>query len=180
MLSELGRSPALAPDQGPRGCGPVNSGSRPFQRTGGQPAITPRTQQQQYALAAGPAIKISVCAEGWYRLTQPQLLAAGLSPDVDPRLLQLYVNGVEQPMIVSGQADGKLDPQDTVEFYGYPLNTTWSGTQVYWLVAGSTKGKRVPTEALSAAGQRRSGQLPGDRGVESAYRLLCGAAERRR
>ena len=148
MLSELGRAPAVAPDSGPRSCGPVNSGSRPFQRTGGQPAITPRTQQQQYALAAGPAIKISVCAEGWYRLTQPQLLSAGLPPNVDPRLLQLYVNGVEQPMLVPGQADGKLDPQDTVEFYGYPLNTTWSGTQVYWLVAGSTKGKRVPTETL--------------------------------
>ena len=152
MLSELGRASGLAPDRaGARNCGPVNSGSRPFQRTGGQPVITPRTQQQQYALAAGPAIKISVCAEGWYRLTQPQLLAAGLSPDVDPRLLQLYVDGIEQPMIVSGHADGKLDPQDTVEFYGYPLNTTWSGTQVYWLVAGSTNGKRVPTETLSAA-----------------------------
>ncbi len=151
MLSEMGRASAVEPDRGPRGCGPVNAGSRPLQRTGRQPVITPRTQQQQYALAASPAIKISVCAEGWYLLTQPQLLAAGLSPDVDPRLLQLYVDGKEQPMIVSGHADGKLDPQDTVEFYGYPLNTTWSGTQVYWLVAGSTNGKRVPTESLSVA-----------------------------
>ena len=151
LLSELGRAPAVEPDHGPRGCGPVNTGSRPFQRTGSQPVITSRTQQQQHALAAGPAIKISVCAEGWYRLTQPQLLAAGLSPDVDPRLLQLYVDGMEEPMIVSGHADGKLDPQDTVEFYGYPLDTTWSGTQVYWLVAGSTSGKRVPAETLSAA-----------------------------
>jgi hypothetical protein len=151
MLSELGRASALAPDGGASICGPVNSGSRPLQRTGGQPVITPRTQQQQYALAASPAIKISVCAEGWYRLTRPQLLAAGLSPSVDPRLLQLYVDGKEQPMVVSGHADGKLDPQDTVEFYGYPLNTTWSGTQVYWLVAGSTNGKRMPTETLSVA-----------------------------
>jgi len=150
MLSELGRAPSLTLDTRASNCGPVNSGSRPFQRTGDQPAITSRTQRQQYALAAGPAIKISVCAEGWYRLTQPQLLAAGLSPDVDPQLLQLYVNGIEQPMLVSGQSHGKLDPQDTVEFYGYPLNTTWSGTQVYWLVAGSNKGKRVPIEPLNA------------------------------
>ena len=150
MLSELGRASALTPDGRARSCGPANSGSLPFQRTGGRPAITPTTRQRQYALAAGPAIKISVCAEGWYRLTQPQLVTAGLSPNVDPRLLQLYVNGREQPMIVSGQADGKLDPQDTVEFYGYPLNTTWSGTQVYWLVAGSTQGKRVRTEPLRA------------------------------
>jgi hypothetical protein len=150
MLSELGRAPSLTLDTRASNCGPVNSGSRPFQRTGDQPVITSRTQRQQYALAAGPAIKISVCAEGWYRLTQPQLLAAGLSPDVDPRMLQLYVNGIEQPILVSGQSHGKLDPQDTVEFYGYPLNTTWSGTQVYWLVAGSTKGKRVPIEPPNA------------------------------
>jgi hypothetical protein len=150
MLSDLGRAPSLALDTRASNCGPVNSGSRPFQRTGDQPVITSRTQRQQYALAAGPAIKISVCGEGWYRLTQPQLLAAGLSPDVDPRLLELYVNGIEQPMLVSGQSHGKLDPQDTVEFYGYPLNTTWSGTQVYWLVAGSTKGKRVPIEPPKA------------------------------
>jgi len=151
MLSELGRSPALAPDGGVHSCGPVDSGSRQFQRTEGQPPITRRTQEQQYALAAGPAIRISVCSEGWYRLTQPQLLAAGLSPGVDPRLLQLYVNGVEQPMRVTGQVDGKLGPQGVVEFYGYPLNTTWSGSQVYWLVAGSTEGKRVPTEAIIQA-----------------------------
>jgi hypothetical protein len=156
MLSGLGSVLALAPQGGPRGCGPVNFGSRPFQRTGGQPAITRRTQQQQYALVAGQAIKISVCAEGWYRLTQSQLLAAGLSPNVDPRMLQLYVNGVEQPLMVSAHDDRKLDPQDTVEFYGYPLNTTWSGTQVYWLVAGSTTGKRVPIEPMKA------GTTPGE------------------
>lgn len=152
MLSELGRSPALAPEGGVHSCGPVDSGSRPFQRTGAQPPVTRRTQEQQYALAASPAIRISVCSEGWYRLTQPQLLAAGLSPDVDPRLLQLYVNGVEQPIKVTGQADGKLGSQGIVEFYGYALNTTWSGSQVYWLVAGSTEGKRVPTESFTQAG----------------------------
>ena len=157
MLSELGRSPALTPASK---CGPVNSGSLPFQRTGDRPAITPRTRQEQYALAAGSAIKISVCAEGWYRLTQPELLAAGLSPNVDPRLLHLYVNGAEQPLIVPGEVNGKLDPQDTVEFYGYPLNTTWSGTQVYWLVAGSTKGKRVPTEDFSAEAKAGPASFP--------------------
>jgi Peptidase family C25 len=159
VLNELGRTPSLTLNSNASNCGPVNSGSRPFQRTGDQPAITSRTQQQQYALAAGPAIKISVCAEGWYRLTQPELLAAGLNPDVDPRLLQLYVNGVEQPMIVHGQRGGRLDPGDTLEFYGYPLNTTWSGTQVYWLVVGSTKGKRVPTEDFSAEAKAGPGSF---------------------
>src|SRR5205085_6975232 len=45
----------------------------------------------QWTLAARAAIKIGVRAPGWYRVTQPALLAAGLDPQVDPRTLRLYV-----------------------------------------------------------------------------------------
>src|SRR5205085_2138964 len=54
--------------------------------------------QQQLALAAGAAVRLGVNAEGWYRATQAQLVAAGLSASVDPKKLQLYLNGVEQPI----------------------------------------------------------------------------------
>jgi hypothetical protein len=141
MLSAVGRVSEGLPATGVSpSCGPVNSGSQPFQRIGTQPPITPETQRKQFALAAGPAIKISVRAEGWYRITQPQLLAAGLAPDADPRFLRLYANAVEQPIIVHEHEKGNLHAQDDVKFYGYRINTTWSGTQVYWLVVGSTEG----------------------------------------
>jgi len=33
---------------------------------------------------------------GWYRVTQKTLVDAGLSASVDPRRLQLFVDGIEQ------------------------------------------------------------------------------------
>jgi Peptidase family C25 len=99
--------------------------------------------QTQWALAAGTAIKIGVRNEGWYRITQPALVAAGLDPNVNPRDLQLFVDGQEIPITVRGGADGLFGPQDDIEFYGLGLDTPWTDTHTYWLVAGSQPGKRV-------------------------------------
>ena len=58
------------------------------------PAADPR--QQQLELASASAIKIVVRGEGWIRVTQPALVAAGLDAAVDPASLRLYADGVEQ------------------------------------------------------------------------------------
>src|SRR5207247_695076 len=50
-----------------------------------RPVSTSNTQQIGFALAARPAVKILVDHEGWYRVTQPQLIAAGLNPRTDGR-----------------------------------------------------------------------------------------------
>jgi uncharacterized repeat protein (TIGR01451 family) len=90
-----------------------------------------------------PAVKISVRDEGWYRVTQSALIAAGLAPDADSRLLQLYAEGIEQPMLVSGRGTGPLGPNDTIEFYGTGIDTPFSDTRVYWLINGTRPGRRV-------------------------------------
>src|SRR5208283_2976530 len=59
-------------------------------------APSPQAIAQQYALAAGPAVRLDVDSEGWYRVTQPQLVAAGISANVNPHDLQLYLDGVQQ------------------------------------------------------------------------------------
>ena len=61
-------------------------------------------------------MKIDIASRGWYRVTQPDLVAAGLPVPVDPSLLQLFVDGVEQPLRVNGAANGRFDPRDSVEF----------------------------------------------------------------
>ena len=58
-----------------------------------------------------PAVKISVRAEGWYRITRTALVAAGLEADTDARSLQLYAEGVEQPLQISGRGTGPLGAQ---------------------------------------------------------------------
>jgi uncharacterized repeat protein (TIGR01451 family) len=101
-----------------------------------------------------PAVKISVRAEGWYRVTRAALVAAGLEADTDARSLQLYAEGVEQPMQISGRGIGPLGPNDAIEFYGTGIDTPFSDTRVYWLVKGTRPGKRIaalPSQNSGAA-----------------------------
>jgi hypothetical protein len=97
----------------------------------------------QWVLAGRPAIKIFVQEEGWYRVSQPDLVAAGLDPKVNPRFLRLFSDGVEQPIVVTGKRPNQFDPGDAIEFYGTGLDTPSIDARVYWLVAGTRPGKRV-------------------------------------
>jgi hypothetical protein len=93
MLSEL--SAAQQPDAT---VAVEPSASLPRVLAGGGP--------RQADLAAQPSVKIGIRRAGWYRLTQPELLAAGLNPNVDPRRLQLFVDGQPVAITVTGEADG--------------------------------------------------------------------------
>lgn len=97
----------------------------------------------QIGLASGPALKLSVKKEGWYHVTAAELIGAGLDPNVDPRMLQLIVNGNEQPLIVKGEDDGRLDQADAVEFFGTGVDSAATDTRIYWLTAGSRPGLRI-------------------------------------
>lgn len=96
----------------------------------------------QQAIAAGKAVKIQVRKSGWYRLTQAELVAAGFDPSSDARMLQLYVDGVEVPISLSTEGV-RLSANDTMEFYGVPLDTPTTDTRVYWLISGNSSGKRM-------------------------------------
>lgn len=96
----------------------------------------------QQAIAAGQAVKIQVRASGWYRVTQADLVAAGFDPNTDARTLQLFVDGSEVPISLS-TAGARLNNNDTLEFYGVPLDTPTTDARVYWLIDGSSAGKRM-------------------------------------
>jgi hypothetical protein len=97
----------------------------------------------QQAIAAGKAVKIQVRKSGWYRVTQAELVAAGFDPSSDARMLQLYVDGEEVPISLSTEGV-RLNTRDTLEFYGVALDTPTTDKRVYWLVSGSSSGKRIP------------------------------------
>jgi len=101
--------------------------------------------EKQFELASHPAIKISVLHEGWYRVGQPELVKAGLDPNIDPTTLHLYAEAVEQPVQITGAAAGPggFGPQAAINFYGTAIDTVFSGTRVYWLVAGEGRGARI-------------------------------------
>jgi uncharacterized repeat protein (TIGR01451 family) len=119
---------------------------------------TPRPMIAQVVAGETPAslngesaVKISVTTEGWYQVTRNQLVAAGLPVGVDARTLQLFAEGVEQPMLILGRQSGALGANDSIEFYGTGIDTPFSATRVYWLVRGSRAGKRI--SAVPAAGR---------------------------
>jgi hypothetical protein len=132
-----------------------------------RPAPAPHTPQSpaptaaaiQRALAAAETIKIMIDEDGWYRVTRNDLVTAGLSPDCDPRYLQLYTTGTEQAITVIGAADGAFDPGDAIEFYGRALESPWSDTRTYWLTEGNTPGRRI-TVAGSAGGRSPTASFP--------------------
>jgi uncharacterized repeat protein (TIGR01451 family) len=99
-----------------------------------------------------PAAKISVNAEGWYVVTRTQLDAAGFEPGSDARALQLFAEGVEQPIAILGQQGASLANNGAIAFYGTAIDTPFSGTRVYWLVRGSQPGKRISVSTSAGSG----------------------------
>ncbi|MDA2911876.1 C25 family cysteine peptidase, partial [Nitrospiraceae bacterium AH_259_D15_M11_P09] len=140
LLSRLGRGNGKA-----KGQTRWTSTGVPWQGTRQATVLAPTPEQLavQWRLAGQRALKLEVPAEGWYRVDQPALVAAGLDPAVDPRLLQLYVDGREVPLVVTGEQDHRFDPWDTIEFYGLGMDTPWTGARTYWLIEGSHSGLRM-------------------------------------
>jgi hypothetical protein len=119
--------------------------------------------ETQWALAGEAAVKIGITRPGWYRVPQPELVAAGLDPSVDPRRLRLFVDGLEQAMTVTGEADGRFEAGDAIEFYGRGLDTPFTDTHVYWLAAtgsGAARRMRVHGAAPGGAQATTAGSFP--------------------
>jgi Peptidase family C25 len=100
-------------------------------------------QLRQRELAGHPAVKLRVRHPGWLRVTQPELVAAGLDPKVDVNGLQLFSDGVEQPLQLVGNGDAVFDADEAIELYGEGREDLWTDTRTYWLVSGAA-GLRVP------------------------------------
>jgi autotransporter-associated beta strand protein len=95
----------------------------------------------QAGLASQTAVKLSVQREGWYRVELADLRAAGFPAGVDPRMLQLFADGEQVPIVVTS---GDPKPSWTgIEFYGIGIDSPSTANHVYWLVAGSQSGARI-------------------------------------
>lgn len=119
--------------------------------------------------SADAVVKILIDRQGVYRLTQPQLVQAGLSAYADPKKLQLFTDGVELPikvsscgglanspsgknfksrkttvnMLVRPACEKEFGPNDWIEFFGSGLDTPWTDARAYYLVEGTQLGKRI-------------------------------------
>jgi hypothetical protein len=126
-------------------------------------------------LASGDWYKLSIVQSGIHQITYSDLQNMGINPSsIDPRNIRIYGNGggmlpeslsefrrddlSENSIYVSGENDGRFDPQDYILFYGESPNVwkyqsftqsfnhiqnIYSDSTYYFLTADLGPGKRV-------------------------------------
>ena len=129
LLSQMGKAEPQTRQLMPSQSAPVSSAQKQI--------------ATRWDLASQPAVKLTIREEGWYRITQPELVAAGLDPRTDPANLRLYVEGGEQAMLVTGEQDGSFDQADAIEFYATGQDNPFTDAHTYWLTGGKQPGKRI-------------------------------------
>lgn len=100
-----------------------------------QNSLPPNMSKQKF-IASQPGVKIGVEKEGIYRVTRTELENAGFDVNQPSANWQLFVNGVEQGIIVGNNGA-------YIEFYGKEVDTNETGRQIYFLINGATNGKRI-------------------------------------
>ncbi len=101
----------------------------------------PDPEEMQRTIAGLPGLKISISRAGWYRITQPQVLAAGFNV-ADANGLQLYRDGRQVAFRLSNSTE-QFGPTDYLEFYGEGVDSPTASAQTYYLVKLTEPGKRI-------------------------------------
>jgi uncharacterized repeat protein (TIGR01451 family) len=126
-----------------------------------QGKATKAQYDKQLDLAGAPGLRIYVSKEGWYRVTRAAMTAAGYDPGSNPTDISLYMLGAEQDITLDDGGDGKFDPNDAIEFYGYPVDLPSTGARTYWLRAKNNDGKNSRiTVAKNKGGDPITGSVP--------------------
>jgi len=120
---------------------------------------SPAVEAQSIIASSPGTVKLELKHEGWYRVTGQELIDAGLDAAVDPRNLQLFVDGEQQAIRIAGEEDGRLDLTDYVEFYGLPLDSPFSDLRTYYVAAGKQRGHRI-SNVKSPAHPSPAGSFP--------------------
>lgn len=122
----------------------VNGVTREVEETAKSPA-KPTAQQTavQSVLSGLSGSKVLIRNSGYYRVLAADLLANGLASGSDPRFLRMFSDGVEQPILVNGAEDGRLDPADSIEFYGIGADTAETAEHVYYVTTSTEPGLRI-------------------------------------
>ena len=125
----------------------------PVEQAASPQSLKPHQIALQSGLAGQAAVKMWVKREGFYRVTSAELVAVGLDPKADSRLLQLYADGQQIALNVISDKDGLLS---AIEFYGRGVDAAFTDQRVYWLVSGSQPGLRI--KQVNGAGRPADSQ----------------------
>jgi hypothetical protein len=116
--------------------------------------------------------KIPTAQDGIYRISADVLQASGLNiASLDPKMIRVFHRGKEVAIHVEGENDGKIDPQDYIDFFGIrndaeldkklytrfptipnPYYNTYTDTTAFFLtVTPGTPGKRMAQRPIPSS-----------------------------
>ncbi|MEM7132616.1 MAG: C25 family cysteine peptidase [Chloroflexota bacterium] len=109
------------------------------------------------------AYRIYVTDDGIQALDYSGLANAGLPVEsLDPRTFRMFFMGQEMAIRVTGEADGRFDPEDVILFYGRSVDSyyfddqlpdhRYTGENIYWLSYGDGSGQRMAEKSSNIAG----------------------------
>ncbi|WP_158607133.1 putative type IX secretion system sortase PorU2 [Pontibacter oryzae] len=135
--------------------------------------------------------KLKVVETGLYKLNYTYLKSLGLE-NVNPQHLQLFRRGREVAIYVEGEADGRLDAADFLEFYGerndgvldqelyknpahqvHQLHSMYTDTAAYFLTVNPAGGNRRMQESNPAV----AGRTPEPYHLQKATNLQTGSLQ---
>lgn len=116
----------------------------------------------QLYVASKPGAKIGVKKDGFYRVTTAELQTANFPINSDSTKWRLFMNGNEQAITVGPGSS-------YIEFYGKGIDTPYTDTRIYFLIADTVAGKRIGTKVLR--------QIPGA-AASSRYSVKATKKER--
>ena len=90
------------------------------------------------------AYKIYVEEDGIYELSYDMLRNVGLNLNkIDPQKTKIFNLGIQMPIYVRGEDDGKFDIDDYVLFYGEVSRSKFTRWNIYWLLVDNDEGLRM-------------------------------------
>ena len=103
--------------------------------------IKPSASKPTYS--GGPWYRIAIDRDGMYKVTCPQLQAAGVDiGSLVTDTLKVYKQASETATLLVWPS-GSCDSQHYILFWGQGISTTYTTTNYYWLTFGGSNGKRM-------------------------------------
>jgi hypothetical protein len=113
--------------------------------------LDPATVAPTNPLAARAGWKVIVHQAGLQRLTGQALADAGLNlATTDPTALQLWRQGAQTPLEVTGLTAGRLTATSEVRFYTHVVGDRWQTSETYWLTL-APNGLRLNQRSVAPA-----------------------------
>jgi hypothetical protein len=113
--------------------------ARKLRKARSSSSLAPAAQSEE-----SEALKIFVSRPGIYKLDYSMLMGSGIDlSQVDPRTFKIRIKGNQVPIHVHGEADGRFDEEDYVEFFGAEAKEIYTRWNVYWLTWGGARGMRM-------------------------------------